>query len=85
MTRTVKLDEYKGGQFHKVLKALAEKGERVLVEFQGARLAIIPADDLALLERLEEEALDQMDAQEANEVLGAPDWVPWNQVKQQLK
>ncbi len=85
MARIIKLQQCKDELFHKVLDAVARKGERVLVEFKGTKLAIIPSDDLALLEKLEEEELDRMDAQDAEEVLRDPKWLPWDQVKQQPK
>jgi len=85
MTRFIRLEQCKDEQFHKILGAVAHKGERVLVEFKGIKLAIIPSDDLALLEKLEEEALDRMDTLDAEEVLRDPKWVPWEQVKRQSK
>jgi hypothetical protein len=85
MARTIRLHQCDDGRLHKILETVAQKQERILVEFEGIKLAIIPPDDLALLEKLEEEALDRMDAQEAEEGLRDPKSVPWNQVKRQLK
>jgi hypothetical protein len=85
MARILKLQQCKDEQFHKILETVARKGERILSEFKEIRLAIIPSEDLELLEKLEEEALDEMDAQDAEKVLRDPKWVPWDQVKQQPK
>lgn len=85
MARTIRLQQCDDGRLRKILETAAQKQERILVEFEGIKLAIIPSDDLALLEKLEEEALDRMDAQEAEEALRDPKWIPWDQVKRQLK
>ena len=85
MARTIRLQQCDDGRLRKILETVAERQERIVVEFEGIKLAIIPSNDLALLEKLEEEALDRMDAQEAEEALRDPKWVPWNQVKRQFR
>ena len=87
MAKARKLNVQGCGQdsLEEILATVANSGQRVLVEVHGIKVAIIPSDDLALLQKLEEEALDRADAQDAEEVLRDPKWIPWDQVKRQLK
>ena len=47
---------------------------------------MIPAEDLALLERLEREEEDRIDAAEASRILADPEEerVPWTRIKEDL-
>ena len=69
-------------QFADILNEVAYKGERVLLHRRGKDIAaVISADDLALLEALE----DQMDIEAVREALkeGGPN-VPWSQLKAEI-
>jgi prevent-host-death family protein len=66
-------------QFANILNEVAYKGERVLLHRHGKDVAaVISAEDLALLEALE----DRMDIEAVREALteGGPN-IPWSQLK----
>ncbi len=72
-------------QFADLVNRAAYKEERVLLMRRGRPIAaIVPIDDVAYLERLE----DAYDVQEALKVLNDPDemadTVPWEEVEAQL-
>jgi prevent-host-death family protein len=60
--------------------------ERVMVMRHKDEVAIISREDLDLLERLEREEEDRLDAAEANRILADPneERIPWEQVKEDL-
>jgi PHD/YefM family antitoxin component YafN of YafNO toxin-antitoxin module len=66
------------------------RGERVVVVRDGEHVAaIIPAEELALLERLIEEAEDRIDVEAARQALddieaGRDCTVPWEEARQRL-
>lgn len=68
-------------QFSDTINRVAYAGERVLLERNGksSGAAIVPASDLALLERLE----DILDDLEADETLDDA-LIPWPEVKKRL-
>ena len=69
-------------QFADILNEVAYKGERVLLHRRGKNIAaVISADDLALLEALE----DRMDIEAVREALkeGGPN-VAWSELKTEL-
>ena len=69
-----------------ILESLS-RGERVVVVRDGEHVAaIIPAEDLALLERLIEDAEDRIDVEEAQRRLDDPDdeIIPYEQARRDL-
>jgi len=69
-------------QFSSTLDRVAKNGERVVLERKGKRVAaLVPLEDLELIERLE----DEIDVREARKALAdkSPS-VPWEQVKREL-
>ena len=70
--------------FSTTVNRVAFGGERVVLTRHGKRVAaVVPIEDLELLERLE----DAIDVEEARRVLadGAEaDWVDWDELKMQL-
>jgi PHD/YefM family antitoxin component YafN of YafNO toxin-antitoxin module len=66
------------------------RGERVVVVRDGEHVAtIIPAEDLALFERLIEEAEDRTDVEAARQALddieaGRDHTIPWEEARQRL-
>jgi antitoxin (DNA-binding transcriptional repressor) of toxin-antitoxin stability system len=69
-----------------VLESLS-RGERIVVVRDGEHVAaIIPAEDLALFERLIEEAEDRIDVEEAQRRLDDPDdeIIPYEQARRDL-
>jgi prevent-host-death family protein len=70
--------------FAETLNRAAYGGERVVLTRHGKRLAaVVPIEDLELLESLE----DAVDLEAAREVLAdgrSADWVAWEEVKRQL-
>ncbi|MEX2548539.1 MAG: type II toxin-antitoxin system Phd/YefM family antitoxin [Chloroflexota bacterium] len=72
--------------FAELVNRAAYKEERVIITRRGRAIAaIVPIDDVAYLERLE----DDYDLQEALRVLNDPDemanTIPWEQVKNELR
>jgi len=62
------------------LQKVGAKGERTIVTRSGKQFAaLVPIEDLELLEALE----DRLDADEAQRLMAEPT-VPWEQVKAQL-
>jgi len=69
-------------QFSSTLDRVVKNGERVVLERKGKRVAaLVPLEDLELIERLE----DEIDVREARKALAdkSPS-VPWEQVKREL-
>ena len=69
-------------QFSSTLDRVAKHGERVVLERKGKRVAaLVPLEDLELIERLE----DETDVREARKALAdkSPS-VSWDQVKREL-
>jgi prevent-host-death family protein len=73
-------------EFAEVLNRVAYGKERIVLHRHGKPLvAIIPVEDLQLLERLIEEEEDRIDVEEARRVLADPtdEGVPLKQVKRE--
>ena len=71
-------------EFAEVLNRVAYGKERIVLHRHGKPLvAIIPVEDLQLLERLIEEEEDRIDVEEARRILADPteEEVPWEQIK----
>ena len=63
------------------LNSVAFAGERIAINRHGKRVAVlVPIDDLALLEALE----DRLDVQLAKQALKEKGTIPWAQVKKAL-
>ena len=74
-------------EFAEVLNRVAYGKERIVLHRHGKPLvAIIPVEDLQLLERLIEEEEDRIDVEEARHILADPtdEGVPLEQVKAEL-
>jgi len=57
-------------EFPEIVERAANRGERTLVSRRGKALAaVIPAEDLRLLERLAQEELDRLDIKDAHAAL----------------
>ena len=64
------------------VSSVAEGREHVLVEYNGAKVALVSVRDLELLERVIEMAEDRIDNEAADRALAeAGDDVPWEAVK----
>jgi prevent-host-death family protein len=73
-------------EFAEVLNRVAYGKERIVLHRHGKPLvAIIPVEDLQLLERLIEEEEDRIDVEEARRILADPtdEGVPLEQVKRE--
>ncbi|MCK6479670.1 MAG: type II toxin-antitoxin system Phd/YefM family antitoxin [Planctomycetes bacterium] len=67
--------------FSEVLNRAAYGKERVVIERRGKRLAaVVPLEDLALLEELE----DRIDLEDARKRLKERGSIPWSKVKKDL-
>jgi len=67
----------------RVVNSVAFGRERVIVERHGKPLvAVVPLDDLELLEKLE----DRLLAEKCERILADPnsEWIPWEQAKAEL-
>lgn len=74
-------------EFADVINRVAFGHERVTIRRRGKELvAVIPIEDLRLLERLEEAAEDEIDLEEARQILADPteERIPWEEVKRDL-
>lgn len=70
--RTINISEAQK-DFAETVNQVASSHERVVVERLGKNLvAIVPYEDLALLENLAEEAEDKLDVDEARRILADP-------------
>lgn len=60
--------------------------ERLVIERHKDSVAMVSVRDLALLERLEREEEDRVDASEVDRILADPDEerIPWERVKRDL-
>jgi prevent-host-death family protein len=64
-----------------VINRVAYQGERIVLERHGKDVvAMVPVEDLQLLEDLE----DRMDLEEARKRLKTPGRVPWKEIKEKL-
>ena len=73
--------------FSALLKRVATGGERVILHRRGEDLAaLIPMEDLRLLERLVAQEEDRLDVEDARRVLADPNEAPisWDQMKAEL-
>jgi prevent-host-death family protein len=71
-------------EFATILNRVADGKERIVLHRDGKPVAaVIPVEDLKLLERLIEEEEDRIDLARAECVLSDPnqEWIPWEQVK----
>jgi prevent-host-death family protein len=64
-----------------VINRVVYQGERIILERHGKDVvAMVPVEDLQLLEELE----DRMDLEEARKRLKEPGRVPWKEIKERL-
>jgi antitoxin Phd len=74
--------------FGDTLNRVAYRGERIVLERRGKDVAaLVPIEDLRLLERLAEEREDRLDVEEADRILSGAkpeDFEPWEKVKADL-
>lgn len=71
-------------EFSETLNQVAYKGERVILERYGKKIAaLIPIEDYELLEALEDR-LDITDAEEILEMTSKEDIVSWAKAKKEL-
>jgi len=71
-------------EFATILNRVADGEERIVLHRDGEPVAaVIPVEDLKLLERLIQEEEDRIDLARAERVLSDPnqEWIPWEQVK----
>lgn len=71
-------------EFATILNRVADGNERIVLHRDGKPVAaVIPVEDLKLLERLIEEEEDRIDLAKAERVFSDPsqEWIPWEQVK----
>ena len=77
--RTMNASEVRG-ELAETLNRVAFGGERVIIRRRDKELAaVIPIEDLRLLERLEAEEEDRIDLAEAKRILADPteERIPW--------
>lgn len=75
--------------FSETINRVVYGHERVMVRRHKDEVAIISREDLDLLERLEREEEDRLDAAEANRILadvaeGREERIPWDKVKENI-
>ncbi|MBI2839223.1 MAG: type II toxin-antitoxin system Phd/YefM family antitoxin [Acidobacteria bacterium] len=71
--------------FSKTVRRVSVAKERILLEDHGEDVAaVIPVDDLKLLERLIEEEEDRLDVEAAREALKEPGSIPYEEVRKKL-
>jgi len=64
-----------------VINRVVYQGERIVLERHGKDVvAMVPVEDLKLLEELE----DRMDLEEARKRLKEPGRIPWKEIKERL-
>ena len=64
-----------------VINRVVYQGERIILERHGKDVvAMVPVEDLKLLEELE----DRMDLEEARKRLKEPGRIPWKEIKERL-
>ncbi len=70
----------------RTVSRVAHGNDRLMIQRNSDEVAMISGDDLRLLERLQREEEDRIDAAEARRVKGDPEEVrvPWEQVKENL-
>lgn len=74
-------------EFAEVINRVAYGGERIVIRRREKELAaVIPMEDLRLLERLIEQEEDRLDAEAARKALADPDdeVVPWEEAKKEI-
>ena len=79
---TMRISTTKSRQrFAATVNRVAHRGERVVLERRGKPLAaLVPVEDLEILEKLE----DRLDIEAARAALKEPGTVPWKKVKKEL-
>ncbi len=71
--------------FSETINRVAYGHERIVVKRHKDEVVLISVEDLALLERLEREEEDRVDATEADRILAdGPERIPWEKVKGDL-
>jgi prevent-host-death family protein len=86
MLRSITASEARD-EFAEVINRVAYGGERVVIRRREKELAaVIPLEDLRLLERLIEQEEDRIDAEEARKALADPgnEAVSWEEAKKEL-
>lgn len=86
MLRSITTSEARD-EFADVINRVAYGGERVVIRRREKELAaVIPMEDLRLLERLIEQEEDRLDAEAARKALADPDdeAVPWEEARKDL-
>lgn len=69
------------GEFAEIINRVAYGGERILIERRGKGVAaLVPAEDVAILESLE----DRLDLEAARKALREKGSIPWAKLKAQL-
>ncbi len=74
-------------EFAEIINYVAYGGERIVIRRREKELAaVIPMEDLRLLERLIEQEEDRLDAEEARKVLADPndETVPWEEARKEI-
>lgn len=74
-------------EFAEIINHVAYGGERIVVRRREKELAaVIPMEDLRLLERLIQQEEDRLDAEEARKVLADPndETVPWEEARKDI-
>ena len=90
MLRSITTSEARD-EFAEVINRVAYGGERVVIRRREKELAaVIPMEDLRLLERLIEREDDRIDAEEAEEIMGAiergeEEVIPFDQAMREIE
>ena len=71
--------------FGSLLRRTARRKQRVILTSRGRELAaVVPIEDLRLIERLAEEEEDRIDRAEARKAKAEPGTIPYEQVRKEL-
>ena len=72
-------------QLGSLLERTARRKQRVILTRRGRQLAaVVPLEDLRLIERLSEEEEDRIDREEARKAKAEPGRIPYAQVRKEL-
>lgn len=86
MLRSITASEARD-EFAEIINRVAYGGERIVIRRREKELAaVIPMEDLRLLERLIEQEEDRLDAEAARKALADPDdeTVPWEEARKEI-
>lgn len=85
MNRYISASEARN-DFSGTVSRVAYGRERVVIQRRKEKVAVVPMEDLELLERLEREKEDRIDVAEANKVIGDENEgrVSWEDLKGEL-